>query len=136
MFREAASQRIETSTDRRSVTSKDDLGFTAPLVSELRQGIRFANSRLAPSVPDSLTRPERPPYEGNRVVGRYMWWVAQELNHENPNIDTYAKLLISEFEKLENGEITMEEYEQNTPSIEDETPLNYIRNQIITHYPN
>jgi len=35
MFREAASQRIETSTDRRSVTSKDDLGFTAPLVSGL-----------------------------------------------------------------------------------------------------
>ena len=79
---------------------------------------------------------ERPPYEGNRVVGRYMWWVAQELNQENPNIDTYAKLLISEFARLENGEITLEEYEQNTPSIEDETPLNYIRNQIIKHYPN
>jgi len=30
-FREAASQRIETSTDLRSVTFKDDLGFTAPL---------------------------------------------------------------------------------------------------------
>jgi hypothetical protein len=30
MFREAASQRIETSTDLRSVTSKDDLGFAPP----------------------------------------------------------------------------------------------------------
>ena len=79
---------------------------------------------------------KQPPYEGNRVVGRYMWWVAEELNHTNPNIDAYAKLLISEFARLENGEITIEEYEKNTPNIEDETPLNYIRNQIITHYPN
>jgi len=30
-------------TDRRSVTFKDDLGFTAHLVSELCQGIREAN---------------------------------------------------------------------------------------------
>ena len=79
---------------------------------------------------------KRPPYEGNRVVGRYMWWVEEELNHENPNIDAYAKLLISEFARLENDEITLEEYEQNTPNIEDETPLKYIRNQIIKHYPN
>lgn len=76
------------------------------------------------------------PYEGTRVVGRYMWWVAEELNHSNPNINAYAKILISEFERLETGEITIEEYEQNTSNIEDETPLNYIRNQIITHYPN
>ena len=75
-------------------------------------------------------------YEGTSIVGRYMWWVAKELNHENPNIDTYAKLLISEFARLENGEITLEEFNINTPNIEDETSLNYIKNQIITHYPN
>jgi hypothetical protein len=75
-------------------------------------------------------------YEGTRVVGRYMWWVAQELNHSSPNIDAYAKLIISEFAKLENNEITIEDFSNNTPNIEDETPLNYIRNQIIVHYPN
>ena len=44
---ETSSVDIAQQSDRRSsarTTSKDDLGFTAPLVSELRQGIREANS--------------------------------------------------------------------------------------------
>jgi hypothetical protein len=75
-------------------------------------------------------------YEGTSTVGRYIWWVAKEVNHTNPNIDTYAKLIISEFARLENNETTIEEFEKNTPNIEDETPLNYIQKQIIIHYPN
>ena len=74
-------------------------------------------------------------YEGTSVTGRYMWWVAKELNHSNPNIDAYAKLLISEFAKLEKDEITIEEFNVNTPNIEDETPLNYIKGCIVLHYP-
>ena len=76
------------------------------------------------------------PYDGTGIALRYMWWVTKELNHSNPNIDAYAKLIISEFARLEKGEITIEEFNKNTPNIEDETPLNYIKNQIILHYPN
>ena len=76
------------------------------------------------------------PYDGTGIALRYMWWVARELNHSNHNIDAYAKLIISEFARLEKGEITIEEFNKNTPNIEDETPLNYIKNQIILHYPN
>jgi hypothetical protein len=76
------------------------------------------------------------PYDGTGIALRYMWWVTKELNHSNPNIDAYAKLIISEFARLEKGEITIEEFNKNTSNIEDETPLNYIQNQIILHYPN
>ena len=79
---------------------------------------------------------EQLPNEGTSITSRYMWWVAQELNHSNPNIDSYAKLIISEFARLEKDEITIEEFDKNTPNIEDETPLNYIRNRILVHYPN
>jgi hypothetical protein len=75
-------------------------------------------------------------YEGTRVVGRYMWWVGKELGHPNPNIDAYAQRIITEFAKLEANEITVDEFKENTPNIEDETPLNYIRNCIMMHYPN
>ena len=81
-----------------------------------------------------LTTLEQPKYEGTSIVGRYMWWVDKELNHSNPNIDAYAKLLISEFARLEKNETTIEEFNKNTPNIEDETPLNYIQNCIILHY--
>ena len=77
-----------------------------------------------------------PTYEGSSVVGRYMWWVTKEINHINPNIDAYAKLIVSEFARLEKNVITIEEFEKNTPNIEDETSLNYIQKQIIMHYPN
>ena len=79
---------------------------------------------------------KQPPYTGTRTVGRYMWWVAEELGHSNPNIDAYAQLLILEFAKLESNEITVEEFYQRTPHIEDETPLNYIKTCIVKHYPN
>ena len=75
-------------------------------------------------------------YEGTSTVGRYMWWVAKEVNNANSNIDAYAKLIISEFARLEKNEITIEEFEINTPNLDDETHLNYIRKQIIIHYPN
>ena len=76
------------------------------------------------------------PYEGTTVSGRYNWWAGQEIGHANPNIDAYAKLINNEFQKLENGEIDIKQFEENTPNIEDETPLNYIRNCILIHYPN
>ena len=72
---------------------------------------------------------------GVSVIGRYVWWAAKEINHINPNIDAYAKLIVSEFARLEKNEITIEEFDKNTPNIEDETPLNYIQKQIIMHYP-
>ena len=78
---------------------------------------------------------EIPEDKGTSISGRYMWWVAKELNHSNPNIDAYAKLLISEFARLEKKEITIEEFNVNTPNIEDETPLNYIKGCIVLHYP-
>jgi hypothetical protein len=79
---------------------------------------------------------KQPPYEGTTITGRYMWWVAEELGHPNPNIDAYVQLLISEFARLTNNEITIEEFDKNTPNIEDETPLNYIQGRIVTFYPN
>jgi hypothetical protein len=65
-----------------------------------------------------------------------MWWVARDVNNDNPNISAYAKLMISEFAKLENSEITLEEFNKNTANIEDDTPLNYIQRCIVFHYPN
>ena len=73
--------------------------------------------------------------EEQGIAARYMWWVDKELNHSNPNIDAYAKLLISEFARLEKKEITIEEFNKNTPNIEDETPLNYIKGCVVLHYP-
>lgn len=74
-------------------------------------------------------------YQGTTVTGRYMWWAAKEINHSNPNIDAYAKLLVAEFTRLEKNEITIEEFDKNTPNIEDDTPLNYIQTRIIMFYP-
>ena len=91
---------------------------------------------MSSSSSEGTSESEPLPYEGSRIVGRYMWWVARELNNSNQNIDTYAQLLISEFAKLEKDEITIEEFEKSTPNIEDDTPLNYIKNCIILHYPN
>lgn len=84
----------------------------------------------------AVTLSEPPPYEGTSIVGRYMWWVAKDVNHSNPNIDAYAKLIIAEFSRLENNEITVEEFDKNTSNIEDETPLNYIQRCTVMHYPN
>jgi len=91
-------------------------------------------NKFLPETTVSLSEP--PPYEGTSIVGRYMWWVAKEVNHSNPNIDAYAKLIIAEFSRLESSEITVEEFDKNTSNIEDETPLNYIQRCIVMHYPN
>lgn len=55
---------------------------------------------------------EYTPYqEGQSISQRYAWWASREIGHENPNIDAYAVLLTQEYQKLEDGEITIEEFE-------------------------
>lgn len=77
------------------------------------------------------------PYqEGQPYSDRYAWWATQEIGHENLNINDYAILISEEYQKLNNKEITVEEFRENTPEIDEETPLNYIRNCIIYWYPN
>lgn len=71
-----------------------------------------------------------------KVHENYFKYVQNELNHNNSNIDFYARLIQEEYQKLINGEITIEEFEANTPEIDEETSLNYIRNRIIEWYPN
>jgi len=75
------------------------------------------------------------PYLGNTVSGRYAWWAGQELNHPLENIASYAKLIVDEYNRLINGEIDIAQFEENTPHIEAETPLNYIRDRICMFYP-
>lgn len=74
--------------------------------------------------------------EGQPFSERYAWWAEQEINHENQNISDYANLIVEEYQKLINQEITIEQFESNTPEINEDTPLNYIRNRIIGWYPN
>jgi hypothetical protein len=74
--------------------------------------------------------------EGQSYSNRYFWWACREIGNQNSNIDAYAKLIKEEYEKLETGQITIEDFQQNTPEIIDETCLNYIRNKIIEYYPN
>lgn len=77
------------------------------------------------------------PYqEGQSYSSRYAWWAEREIGNSNPNINDYAILIIQEYQKLELNQITIEEFEQNTPEIDEDTPLNYIRNCIISWYPN
>lgn len=77
------------------------------------------------------------PYQdGQPFSERYAWWVGQEIGNENLNIDSYAKLIQQEYQKLINNEISLKEFESNTPEIDEETPLNYIKNRIIEWYPN
>lgn len=71
-----------------------------------------------------------------KIHENYFKYVQNELNHNNSNIDSYARLIQEEYQKLINGEITIEEFEANTPEIDEETPLNYMRNRIIEWYPN
>ena len=61
----------------------------------------------------------------------YYSWAEKEIGNSNPNIDAYARLIVQEYDKFFNGEITIEEFELNTPEIEESTSLNYIRNMII-----
>jgi hypothetical protein len=61
----------------------------------------------------------------------YYYWVEKEIGNENPIIDSYAKLIVQEYNKFFNGEITIEQFKENTPEIEVETPLNYIRNMLV-----
>lgn len=61
----------------------------------------------------------------------YYYWVEKEIGNENPIIDAYAKLIVQEYDKFFNGEITIEQFKENTPEIEVETPLNYIRNMLV-----
>lgn len=77
------------------------------------------------------------PYEkGQPVSNRYAWWATKEIGHQNKKINDYAILIGEQYQRLENGEITVEEFELNTPEIDEETPLNYIRNCIIHWHPN
>jgi hypothetical protein len=75
------------------------------------------------------------PYVGDSTCDRYIWWIGQELNHPVENIASYAKLIIVEYNKLINGEIDIKQFEENTPTIEEKTPLNYIRGRICIFYP-
>jgi len=75
------------------------------------------------------------PYQGTTVIGRYIWWAGQELNQPVENIASYAKLIIAEYNKLINEEIDIAQFESNTPHIEEDTPLNYIRDRICMFYP-
>lgn len=61
----------------------------------------------------------------------YYFWAEKEIGNSNPNIDAYARLIVQEYDKFFNGEITIEEFEVNTPKINEDTPLNYIRNCIV-----
>jgi len=71
-----------------------------------------------------------------KTYQNYASYVKNEIGNQNLNIDAYAVLLTQEYQKLENGEITIEEFETNTPKISEETPLNYIRDRIIEWFPN
>jgi hypothetical protein len=76
------------------------------------------------------------PYQdGQPLSERYAWWAQKEIGHQNLNIDSYAKLIQQEYQKLINNKISLEEFESNTPEIDEETLLNYIRNRIIEWYP-
>ena len=74
--------------------------------------------------------------EGQPISERYVWWASREIGNLNPNIDAYAKLIQEEYKKLINNEITLDEFKDNTPEINEETTLNYIRNMIILGYTN
>lgn len=74
--------------------------------------------------------------EGQPISDRYAWWAEQEIDNPSENISTYAKLIVNEYKKLLNGEIDINEFEKNTPEIEENTVLNYIIKCIISFYPN
>ena len=74
--------------------------------------------------------------EGQPISERYAWWASREIGNPNLNIDAYAKLIQEEYKKLINNEITLDEFKDNTPEINEETTLNYIRNMIILGYTN
>lgn len=77
------------------------------------------------------------PYQdGQPFSDRYAWWTSREIGHKNENINSYALLIQQEYQKLINKQITLKEFELNTPEISEQTPLNYIRNTIIYWYPN
>lgn len=61
----------------------------------------------------------------------YYFWAEKEIGNENPIIDSYAKLIVEQYNKFFDGEITLEEFEANTPKIEEETTLNYIRDMLL-----
>ncbi len=74
--------------------------------------------------------------ESTKIHENYAYYAIKEIGNENSNIDTYARLIQQEYQRLINNEITLEEFEINTPKINDETELNYIRDRIIEWYPN
>lgn len=74
--------------------------------------------------------------EGQPISERYAWWASIEIGNPNLNIDAYAKLIQEEYKKLINNEITLDQFKDNTPEINEETTLNYIRNMIILGYTN
>lgn len=75
-------------------------------------------------------------YEGTNTTERYVWHAAQEIGHADPAVDAYARLIVTEYNRLVAGEITLEEFKANTPNIATETPLNYIQRRIVEFYPN
>jgi hypothetical protein len=77
------------------------------------------------------------PYpEGQPLHERYIWWVQQELNNSNEESASYASSLLTEYEKLKNNQITIEEFEINIPylNVSFFTPLNYLRDCIIKYF--
>jgi len=66
----------------------------------------------------------------------YYYWAEKEIGNEDPIIDSYAKLIVQEYDKFFGGEITLDQFKANTPKIEVESPLNYIRDRIIEWFPN
>lgn len=74
--------------------------------------------------------------ENQKVVENYIHFAKKEIGNLNSQIDLYAKLIVSEYDKLTSNQITLEEFTENTPEISEDTQLNYIRNKIIEWYPN
>jgi len=71
-----------------------------------------------------------------KVHENYLHFAKKEIGNTNQSIDSYAKLIVSEYEKLISGNIAIEKFAENTPEISEDTQLNYIRNKIIEWYPN
>lgn len=74
-------------------------------------------------------------YDGNNVTERYVWHAAHEIGNADPAIDAYARLIVTEYNRLVAGEITMDEFKANTLPITTDTPLNYIQSRIVEYYP-
>lgn len=48
---------------------------------------------------------------------------------------TYGNKIVSEIQKVIDGEINLNDFQNNTQHVEGADVLNYIRDQILEHYP-